>query len=229
MKFILKLALAASLLPLAGALSAADVQEESAWQKFKRGTKMAGEAIATGTKNTAGKVADGSKRAAKAVAEGYDEAKEYVKEKIEPENVVGVRDVDGNMDYGSPTVEHNLLNPNQFHIEYYSRDPEYGYTIEKPIMVGNGGNIVNGPLYEARFLNSLAGPDLQPLTFTRKGSNHPFKTANTPFRGRKGLLDVYEVSYEGLEEPVILFINMYDSDTLKVPVGFTLAPAPPAQ
>lgn len=201
--------------------------EESTWQKFKRGTKMAGEAIATGTKNTAEKVADGSKKAARAVADGYDDAKEYVKEKIEPDSAVGVRDVDGNMNYGSPTIEHKQANAQQFLIEYFSHDPEYGYTVEKPVMVGNGGNIVNGPLYEARYLNALAGPGLQPIAFKRQGSAHPFKTANSPF-GDEGLLDVYEISYEGLAEPVTLYLNMYDSDTLKVPVGFTLAP-PPAQ
>lgn len=200
--------------------------EESTWQKFKRGTKEAGEAIATGTKNTAGKVADGSKKAARAVADGYDDAKEYVKEKIEPDSVVGIRDVDGNMNYGSPTIEHKLANSHQFLIEYFSRDPEYGYTVEKPVMVGNGGNVANGPLYEARFLNALAGPGLQPITYTRQGSAHPFKTANSPWGGDEGLLDVYEITYEGLAEPITMYLNMYDSDTLKVPVGFTLAPPP---
>ncbi|WP_255345422.1 hypothetical protein [Pontibacter sp. BAB1700] len=37
-----------------------------------------------------------------------------------------------------------------------------------------------------------------------------------------GLLDKYSITYEGLAEPIILYINMYDSDKLKVPVGFTL-------
>ena len=70
------------------------VEEESQWEKFKAGSRVAGEAIAQGTKNTAGKVADGAQRAGSAIAEGskkaghaiaekYDDAKEYVKEKVE--------------------------------------------------------------------------------------------------------------------------------------------------
>lgn len=34
-----------------------------------------------------------------------------------------------------------------------------------------------------------------------------------------GLLDIYEVSYEGLEKPVVIYINMYDAGELKAPVG----------
>ena len=70
------------------------VEQESQWEKFKTGAKVAGEAIAQGSKNTAEKVADGahrageavvdgSKKAGKAIAEGYEDAKEYVKEKVE--------------------------------------------------------------------------------------------------------------------------------------------------
>lgn len=70
------------------------VNQENNWEKFKDGTKQAGEAVVDGTKNTARKVADGagdvgeavvdgSKRAGHAIAEGYDDAKDYVKEKLD--------------------------------------------------------------------------------------------------------------------------------------------------
>ncbi len=36
-----------------------------------------------------------------------------------------------------------------------------------------------------------------------------------------GLLDKYEVKYEGIENPVILYINMYNKGKLKAPKGFT--------
>lgn len=200
----------------------------SAWEKFKRGTKLAGEAIAEGTRNTADKVAKGSKKAAHAVAEGYDDAKEYVKEKLEPDNVVGVVGGDGVMDYGSPVVAQSLLDPHRLRIDYHSKDPEYGYVVEKPVMVGNGGDIRNGPLYERRFLDALAGPNGEALTYKRRGSGHHFRTMNnplTPGDGEgQGLLDIYEVSWPGLEAPIVIYINMYDSDTLKAPVGFTIKP-----
>jgi hypothetical protein len=62
---------------------AVTVQEESQWEKFKEGAKIAGGAVVQGTKNTAAKVAEESKKAGHAIAETYDDAKGYVKEKME--------------------------------------------------------------------------------------------------------------------------------------------------
>ena len=46
---------------------------------------------------------------------------------------------------------------------------------------------------------------------------------DTP-RGYKGggLLDMYLVTYQGLEQPVKIYINFYDPGPPLAPVGFTL-------
>ncbi|MEI3422730.1 MAG: hypothetical protein V8R91_17710 [Butyricimonas faecihominis] len=49
----------------------------------------------------------------------------------------------------------------------------------------------------------------------------PFKTQNAVF-GDSGMLDMYEISIEGMSPKIILYLNMYDSEILQVPVGFTL-------
>ena len=36
------------------------------------------------------------------------------------------------------------------------------------------------------------------------------------------LLDTYEVTYDGLKEPIVLYIDMYDYGPLAAPKGFTL-------
>jgi hypothetical protein len=36
------------------------------------------------------------------------------------------------------------------------------------------------------------------------------------------MLDQFSVTYEGLEKSLVLYLNMYDSDTMKVPVGLEL-------
>lgn len=36
-----------------------------------------------------------------------------------------------------------------------------------------------------------------------------------------GLLDVYEITYDGLDKPIELYINMYDYNDPMIPVGFT--------
>ncbi|WP_299985912.1 hypothetical protein [uncultured Pontibacter sp.] len=125
----------------------------------------------------------------------------------------------GMVDYGSPVHEQKLLNETTFVIAEVSEDKTYGYDSKNPIMVG-GADKSEGPLNERRFLNALAGPDGEVISYHRLGSCCSFQSKNGMMGG--GLLDKYSITYEGLAEPIILYINMYDSAKLKVPVGFTL-------
>ena len=121
--------------------------------------------------------------------------------------------------YGSPNVKLELADNTTFKIEEMSEDKSYGYDRLNPIMVG-GASQSEGPLNERRFLNALAGPNGEVISYKRLGSCCEFKTKNGMMEG--GLLDKYSVTYEGLADPIILYLNMYDADKLKVPVGFTL-------
>lgn len=103
-----------------------------------------------------------------------------------------------------------------------STDETYGYTEGNPIKVG-GARQSEGPPNERRFLNALLGPNGEAVKYNRQGSCCHFSTPNGILGG--GLLDRYEVTYEGLEKPIILFINMYDKDGLKAPKGFTFKKA----
>ena len=102
-------------------------------------------------------------------------------------------------------------------ISVFATDDSYGHSPENPI---NVGGLQNGALNQRLFLSALAGPNGEEISFQRIGSCCPFPTPNG-FNGR-GLLDKYEVTYAGLSTPIILYLNFYDSDVLKVPVGFTL-------
>jgi hypothetical protein len=99
-----------------------------------------------------------------------------------------------------------------------AEDGSYGYSEENPIKVG-GAMDREGPLNEYRFLHALAGPNGEPVSFTRLGSCCQFETKNGI--AGIGLLDRYEVRWEGLKEPLILYLNMYDAEELKVPLGFS--------
>lgn len=120
--------------------------------------------------------------------------------------------------YGSPNVAQQLLDDNTFVITKYATDKTYGYTEKNPVMVGSKDS---GPKNERRFLNALVGPEGQELSYYRLGSCCGFSTANGLY-ANSGMLDMYNVSYEGLEKPLVIYINMYDSDTLKAPVGLKI-------
>ncbi len=119
--------------------------------------------------------------------------------------------------YHSPMVKQELIDDLTFKIDHYSTDKTYGYTKNNPVMVGGESE---GPKNERRFLNALAGPNGEEISYYRVGSCCSFKTKNSSFGG--GALDIYSISYEGLNESLTLYINMYDSDTLRVPVGLKL-------
>lgn len=102
-----------------------------------------------------------------------------------------------------------------------STDAAYGVTPEKPIKVGGGFN--DGANQEERYLDTLRGPQGQPVIWKRLGTCCPFRTPNG-IVGERGLLDRVEVTYKGLEEPVILYLNLYDRETPRAPAGFTLKP-----
>ena len=110
----------------------------------------------------------------------------------------------------SPGSSREMLDDNTFKLTELADDASYGLTQENPVKVGGVGT---GPL------NALLGPGGQTITYNRTGSCCEFATPNGLMGG--GLLDKYEVSYDGLDKPVIIFINMYDAGELKAPKGFT--------
>ena len=119
----------------------------------------------------------------------------------------------------APTAVTSIAKVNKV-ATHISTDKSYGYTEKNPICVGNK-NEMGGPADERSFLNSLSGPNGETIRYNRTGSCCPFKTKNG-LVGGSGMLDIYEVSYAGLKQPVLLYINMYDAGPIAAPVGFTV-------
>ncbi|WP_203583477.1 hypothetical protein [Paludibacter sp. 221] len=112
-----------------------------------------------------------------------------------------------------------LLNSQTFLLAEVSTDKNYGFSEKKPIKVG-GVDRQEGPWNERRFLNALAGPNGEEISYYRLGSCCPVKSKN----GLNGIgaLDIYRVTWDGSKDTVSLYINMYDYEELKAPVGFTI-------
>ena len=106
-------------------------------------------------------------------------------------------------------------------------DPEYAYTPRKPVQVGGGAMYVAAR--ERRYLDALRAPDGRPISYKRTGSG-PQETNSLT------ILDHYQISYEGLEKPLVIYLDAYHyDDALKAPQGLTcgrpidLAPPAPDQ
>jgi hypothetical protein len=116
-------------------------------------------------------------------------------------------------------VNTKLLDDRTFLLTEISNDPSYGYSNDNPIEVG-GAHLGEGPLNEKRYLNALAGPNGENVSYTRLGSCCAVSSMNG--YGGMAMLDNYRVTWEGSTDTVSLFINMYDHSNLKAPAGFTI-------
>ena len=114
-----------------------------------------------------------------------------------------------------PRLESN----NTFVINEYSKDKRYGYEKEYPINLFYS-NTKNETINQQRYLNALAGPKGKKITYTKLESCCPFPTKRSEMGA--GFLDVYELKWEGQQNPVTLYLNIYEKGILMVPVGLTL-------
>lgn len=111
-----------------------------------------------------------------------------------------------------------LLDASTFELTKISDDETYGYSEKNPICVGGG--MQEGAANQKRYLNALLTKKGQSVTYIRTGSCCAFKTKNAML-GDIGLLDEYKITWEGQEEPIFLYLNLYDAAELKAPKGFT--------
>jgi hypothetical protein len=122
-----------------------------------------------------------------------------------------------NVDDNAPVL---TLSPNNtFFITEYSKDKKYGYDQDYPINIFYR-NTKDDSINQQRFLNALAGPKGEKMTYTKLESCCPFPTKRTELGA--GFLDVYELKWDGQKKPVKLYLNIYEKGILMVPVGLSL-------
>lgn len=122
-----------------------------------------------------------------------------------------------NTDDNAPNL--SLSKDNTFVITAYSKDKKYGYDKDYPINIFFN-NTKNETVNQQRFLNALAGPNGEKITFTKLESCCPFPTKRSELGA--GFLEVFEIKWAGQKKPVLLYLNIYEKGVLMVPVGLTL-------
>ena len=76
-----------------------------------------------------------------------------------------------------------------------------------------GGGPFGGPSRERAYLDVLRGPGGQAIVYDRLGS--------TSISGM--ILDIYVMTYEGLQQPIVLYIDEDSFAELQAPAGFICA------
>ncbi|MCP2025719.1 hypothetical protein L1276_000859 [Flavobacterium sp. HSC-32F16] len=122
-----------------------------------------------------------------------------------------------NVDDNAPDL---VLNKNNtFVISLFSKDKKYGYDPDYPVNIFFR-NTRDEAANEVRFLNALAGPNGEKVTYKRLETCCPFPTKRSDMGA--GFLNVYELTWEGQKKPVTLYLNVYEKGILMVPMGLTL-------
>lgn len=122
-----------------------------------------------------------------------------------------------NVDENAPTPK--LSTKNTFIITQYSKDKRYGYDKDYPINVFYY-NTLYETINQERFLNALAGPKGEKISYKKIENCCPFPTKHSKMGA--GLLDVYEITWEGQKKPITLYMNMYEKGYLLVPIGLSI-------
>jgi hypothetical protein len=107
------------------------------------------------------------------------------------------------MDWGALMADRGV----EFH--GVSDDPTYGYEESNPVKVGSIPA-------EYDYMELLRGPAGQSLEYFRIGSCCGRETPEGYV-----LLDRWEITYPGLEEPVVIYLSAFELDDPMAPMGFT--------
>ena len=105
-----------------------------------------------------------------------------------------------------------------FIITKNAKDSKYGYNQDYPVNVGFT-SLEDGEKNQLRFLNALAGPNGEKIKFEMKDPCCPYPTKKSDMGA--GMIDTFEITWEGQKKPVLLYINKFEKGELMIPVGFT--------
>ncbi len=104
-----------------------------------------------------------------------------------------------------------------FIINETSSDKKYGYHQDYPVNLGFLP-ITTAEINVKRYFGALSGPNGENVSYRKVDSCCPFPSPKNEMGA--GILDIYEVTWEGLKEPKRIYINLYEKGVVMAPKGF---------
>lgn len=124
-----------------------------------------------------------------------------------------IRNIDNNIPGPSLNGEYN-----SFIITKKATDKKYAYNENYPVNVGFT-TLEDGVNNQMRFLNALTGPKGEKISYKLVDTCCPFPTKRSDMGA--GMLDIFEITYEGQTKPILLYINKYERGELLIPMGLS--------
>lgn len=104
-----------------------------------------------------------------------------------------------------------------FVITEISSDKNYGYDQDYPINLGFMPAQA-AEINVKRYFGALSGPNGEKLTYNKVDTCCPFPSPKNDMGA--GLLDIYEVTWPGVDKPKRIYINLYERGKIMAPKGF---------
>lgn len=104
-----------------------------------------------------------------------------------------------------------------FVITEVSADKKYGYHQDYPVNLGFM-RVEAAQINVARYFNALSGPNGEKIIYEKVDSCCPFPSVKNEMGA--GILDIYEVKWDGQKTPVRIYINLYEKGKIMAPAGF---------
>lgn len=116
--------------------------------------------------------------------------------------------------FATNAFSQEFLKDGSMKLKEISNNKKYGYVpdFENSIKVGNSDNILS-------YLFALKGPNGEKTFASRIGSCCPYSKEYKP--NDSGMLAKWSITYSGLKEPIILYLNKNVYEEPKCPIGLT--------
>lgn len=108
-----------------------------------------------------------------------------------------------------------------FVITEISSDSKYGYDQDYPVNLGFLP-IQSAEINVKRYFGALTGPNGETIKYEKVDSCCPFPSEKNEMGA--GIIDIYEVKWDGLNEPKRIYINLYEKGAVLAPKGFGIKP-----
>lgn len=111
-----------------------------------------------------------------------------------------------------------MLDSTTYKLTKHAKDHNYGFDQDYPVNLGFGLLHLREANIE-KYLNALQGPEGQKITYTPQGNCCPFPTDKSQLGS--GMLEVYQITWEGNSKPKELYLNTYEKGEVLIPIGLT--------
>ena len=115
-----------------------------------------------------------------------------------------------------------LTKEKTFVITEISSDRKYGYDKDYPVNLGFLP-IPAAEINVKRYFGALSGPNGEKISYEKVDTCCPFPSKKNDMGA--GILDIYEIKWEGLAKPIRIYINLYEKGKVMAPKDFGIRKA----